>query len=325
MSKSIKYNFLLLLLIVSIFITACNTNEENINENIVNVDEHTPTNIENVIDLETKSIIEDSELKQTEVINEDKDKLESVIDEKNITDTKKYEDIIPNLSEIVKGNVVKFGRYEQDNDISNGAEPIEWVVLYVDKDAEKGLLLSNYILDGKPYNDDFEDVTWETCTLRKWLNNEFYDKAFTDNEKNIIMMTTLDNKDNSNGTPGGNFTDDMIFLLASDDVTNYDYGFSVNVDKRDRLRKCTATEYAKDEKKVISGGWWLRSVGKNNKEALLVTSDGRAAEFSKGVNFVYGAEDIQTKIIREARGETYYKEYKSSCGVRPALYISLKG
>lgn len=62
------------------------------------------------------------------------------------------------------GDTVRFGSYEQDNDVSNGTEAIEWFVL--DKQDGKFLLLSKKALGAKLYNEGMEDVIWETCTLR---------------------------------------------------------------------------------------------------------------------------------------------------------------
>lgn len=51
-------------------------------------------------------------------------------------------------------------------------------------DVKEGqvLLLSNNALDAKAYNDEKIDVSWENCTLRKWLNNDFYETAFYEQE-----------------------------------------------------------------------------------------------------------------------------------------------
>lgn len=75
------------------------------------------------------------------------------------------------------GNVVTYGHYEQDNDTANGKEPIEWVVL--DVQGDKALLISKYGLDVRPYNTEYNHVTWEECTLRTWLNDTFLNAAFT--------------------------------------------------------------------------------------------------------------------------------------------------
>lgn len=97
-------------------------------------------------------------------------------------------------SEAQVGDTVRFGSYEQDNDLNNGAEAIEWLVL--DKQDGKLLLLSKDALDAKPYNEEDEDVTWETCTLRSWLNDTFYTTAFRQEEQGSIATTKVKNEDN---------------------------------------------------------------------------------------------------------------------------------
>lgn len=122
--------------------------------------------------------------------------------------------IIPNLKlskqyELLKdcqiGDVVKFGVYPQSDAGNKKDEEIEWQVLDV-KDG-KALLISKRCIDNKPYNEEYEDVTWETCTLRKWLNNDFMDKAFGTTLVKYICKTDLENPDNPEyDTSGGNNT-----------------------------------------------------------------------------------------------------------------------
>ena len=64
---------------------------------------------------------------------------------------------------------VTFGSYEQDNDLTNGKEDIEWLVLA--RDENKALLISRYSLDNQPYSEHTEEVPWENCSLRKWCAN----------------------------------------------------------------------------------------------------------------------------------------------------------
>lgn len=82
------------------------------------------------------------------------------------------------FSNVAVGEYIKFGKYEQDNDESTGKEDIEWLVL--DKQDDKILVVSKYALDSKAYNENSEDITWEDCTLRIWLNNDFMDNAFSE-------------------------------------------------------------------------------------------------------------------------------------------------
>ncbi|MCR5521153.1 MAG: DUF6273 domain-containing protein [Lachnospiraceae bacterium] len=132
------------------------------------------------------------------------------------------------FSKAKKGDIITFGAYEQDGNLANGQEPIEWVVL--SKTKSQLFVVSKYALDAVPYN-KYKDtkVTWETCTLRKWLNEKFYNAAFNKDEKNLIKTTTVENFDNPDPeykTPGGNDTKDKVFLLSQLEMIDSDLGFS---------------------------------------------------------------------------------------------------
>ena len=168
------------------------------------------------------------------------------------------------------GDYVLFGAYEQDNNTSNGKEDIEWLVLDV-KDG-KALVISKYALDCKPYNTSYTDVTWETCTLRKWLNSNFISSAFTADEKAMIPTVTVSADKNPNySTNPGNATQDQVFLLSITEANKYFSSYNA--------RQCEATEYA------VAGGayvysysvycwWWLRSPGGYQNNAVYVDDGG---------------------------------------------------
>ena len=153
-------------------------------------------------------------------------------------------------------DIVYFGAYEQDNDESNGAEAIEWLVL--DKEGDKLLVISKYALDCQPYNTDYTDVTWESCTLRTWLNDDFLNEAFSADEQSYIVQTTVTADENPKyDTDPGNDTKDRIFLLSIDEAEKY---FSWG-----SRRRCEPTDYAVSNGAYESDSgncwWWLRSPG----------------------------------------------------------------
>ena len=124
------------------------------------------------------------------------------------------------LDDVKAGDTIKFGFYEQDNDLDDGKEDIEWLVLK--KHRNKVLVISKYGLDLQPYNDEDEYVTWENCTLRKWLNNEFLENAFDNDLRKQIAKTSVNNKfEYSRGmlryVENGKNTMDKVFLLSSDE------------------------------------------------------------------------------------------------------------
>ena len=88
---------------------------------------------------------------------------------------------------------VLFGSYEQDGDAANGKEPIEWLVLA--QDGDKALLLSKYALDHQSFMPFYEPVTepftWESCSLRQWLNSTFLNAAFSAEEQSRLLTTTV--------------------------------------------------------------------------------------------------------------------------------------
>lgn len=127
------------------------------------------------------------------------------------------------FSDVKKGDVITFGKYEQDNDSSNGAEPIEWKVLNVDKENGKALIISKKAIEAFTYNRDEDSKNWQDCLLRKWLNNDFYDQAFDDDEKDyIIESATETENDSSSGILGSkSITTDKVFLLSDSDISKY--------------------------------------------------------------------------------------------------------
>ena len=197
----------------------------------------------------------------------------------NVLTTERTDESDTDSSNEMPEQYYTFGAYEQDGDESNGKEPIEWLVL--EKEEDRILLVSRYLLDCKPYNDKLESVSWETCTLRSWLNKDFLDKAFSAKEQSKI-----DSVDTSADNNHGNDTIDKIFLLSTQQVKVYF--------ESDFARKCKPTKYA--ESQGAKAWWWLRSPGGINDHAAVAGDDGVVNEPGGDVNF-------------------------SSVSVRPALWL----
>lgn len=212
-------------------------------------------------------------------------------------------------------------------------EPIKWRILSVDKND--AFLLADIALDDQKYNLNENSVTWETSSLRSWLNgygasmNEpqidysgknFLNSAFSLEEKNAIKTTNVINNDHIYGdwggkvTVGGNNTTDKVFLLSESEVyptIAEKYGFTrAYIEDEARRSKCSTYAYAMGiyypywhfvgeyEKYNGNIGWWLRSPGESSWCAIKVSYHG----------IVYG------------EGE-YVDSY--SYGVRPALHLNL--
>lgn len=185
----------------------------------------------------------------------------------------------PSINEISVGQHLTFGTYEQDNNTSNGAEDIEWIVLAISDG--KALLITVNLLDNVKYNNELKKVTWETCTLRTWMNNDFLNTAFTESEKNSIATTTVNNPNSDWGTNGGNATSDKIFALSIDEAEKY---FSSS-----DSRKAYVTTYAKNQGAYAysdgRGRWWLRSPGNGSNFAVRISVGGLIN--SRGVSVDY--------------------------------------
>lgn len=197
------------------------------------------------------------------------------------------------------GDTVFFGAYEQDNNISNGKEDIEWLVLA--KEDNRLLVISQYTLDCQRYNTEYANVTWENCTLRKWLNEDFLNSTFSDGEKAMIPTLTVSaDKNPDYSTEPGNATQDKVFLLSITEANRYF--------KTDEERMCVPTAYAKANGAYMSssytkGGiatcwWWLRSPGLFQHLAADVYHDGGVISRGHSINNGHG-------------------------GVRPAMWIEL--
>ncbi len=164
---------------------------------------------------------------------------------------------------------IYFGSYEQDNNDKNGKEEIEWIVL--EKYNNKILVISKYAIDCKKYDTSYAEVTWHDCTLRTWLNDDFYNSAFTDDEKAVINLSSISGDANSKyDTAYGKNSNDYVFLLSLTEISKYF--------KTDKSRSCLPTEYArKNYIEDISADegcrWWSRTPGFTQKIVASIKDD----------------------------------------------------
>ena len=170
------------------------------------------------------------------------------------------------------GDYIYFGEYEQDNDTSNGKEDICWIVLA--KENNQILVISEKALDCKKYHTTDTSVTWETCFIRGWLNETFFNSAFSIDDQAQVKNTTVSaDKNPKYTTSAGNSTTDKIFLLSIAEVNKY---FT-----SDGARMCVPTAYAKangarPNNSYTKGDeavswWWLRSPGGSQRNAVGIT------------------------------------------------------
>ena len=179
-------------------------------------------------------------------------------------------------------------------------EPLKWRVL----DASTGLVVCDRAIDSQPYNNyilcsddeywgDSEQTyyasNWEYSSLRAWLNNDFYNTAFSKTQQDRIKELTRENKSTYSSKYDSNPTSDKITLLSYDDVLNKNYGFNPSYEANDTARQRKGTDYAKCQGLTDCGGtswWWLRSPS-SSSDASYVFYYG-CAYYVKDVNYLDG-------------------------------------
>lgn len=182
------------------------------------------------------------------------------------------------------GQTVEFGYYEQDNNSGNGPEPIVWWVMMSSDNML--YLLSESILDTGLYNSEYKDITWAECDLRTWMNNDFLNKAFTENERLLIAKTKIKTGDNTvSNAKGGADTEDRIFAMSHEELLEIaNRGVGIDV----------FSMYAFPTKKALSNGietasygtasWWLRTPGTNQRGVTVCDPKGEPI-YSKRPNY----------------------------------------
>jgi hypothetical protein len=210
--------------------------------------------------------------------------------------------------------------YQDDNGYTTSSvywfkyEPITWRVL--DVQGNRAFLMANRVLDSQDYHYSTSNRTigrstvyannYKESHIRSWLNDNFYNTAFNNEEKARIQTTTVDNSVASTGYSSNTYacanTSDKVFLLSYAEATSETYWLGLSITTA-RARKLKPSAYAQSQGvETYSNGnsdWWLRSP--------LYSS----AYYTRYVNFI-------GNVIYD-----YYPVDRTSGGVVPALWISL--
>ena len=204
--------------------------------------------------------------------------------------------IMQSIASSQVGQTVDFGAYEQDNNESNGKEPITWKILAI-KD-NRALLISDKVLDchkyfeesfeGKGYIGVYKSVNYETSDLASWLKGDFCKAAFESDAE----LSAID------GDP---------FCLSDTEAETY---FTSGEE-----RICFPTDYAKTRgvfvsKKNGSCSWWLSSPLPYACHVKSQTD--------------YTITDISGGVVSATSGECSGSDLSSNeVGVRPAIWVNL--
>jgi hypothetical protein len=174
--------------------------------------------------------------------------------------------------------IVRFGGYD-------------WRVL--DVEDGKALLLSDNIIGARDYHEKWGSVSWETCMLREFLNDDFYNMFGEDDRRRIADSENVNCENQWYGTRGGADTTDKIFLLSLEEAVRYFGDSGQLADKPigatavdDRYN--TARRAFKADKPSQSGDWRLRSPGTDTTGAAYVDGGGRVVVGGDSVRFNKG-------------------------------------
>lgn len=227
---------------------------------------------------------------------------------------------------------VLFGSYEQDGNIQNGKEPIEWLLLC--RDDNKALLVSKHILDYLEYSVSLDrHITWKESSLRAYANNSFYNSAFGDKDKLVILSNKYMNYDNPvYSSSEESETIDKVAILSFDEIMKYfdiDYSECVRdivtdykVPSSNKLATSLtiyASKKLKSEKLRIKtsreNDFWLRNQGRSGEEL-----------FDKYNSAMYARETVDLKgapyDIYSIEDPTHsMRNYK--LGFRPIIWVDI--
>jgi len=222
---------------------------------------------------------------------------------------------------VPRGGKLRFGAYD-------------WYVL--DRQADRTLIITEKVIERRPYHHEECEITWETCDMRQYLNSEFYD-SFSEADRARIIEVTNENPGNPwYGTPGGNPTVDKIFLLSIDECVKY-FGDSGKIKNRTRNPGCDwckdeffpwfNDEYDINRRAVDNNGivrfWTLRSPGANRRLVVQVMGfcgdeyDHGGIDMSGGLDLIDGYF-VFSKSNFMAADTT---DGQNINGVRPALWL----
>lgn len=166
------------------------------------------------------------------------------------------------------GDIISFGNYE-------------WRVLAV-RDGLT-LIITDKIIMQRSYHNKYIDITWAECSLREFLNTDFFN-GFSKQDKLRIIPVMNQNPDNPwFGTIGGAETEDKIFILSLEELACKYFGDSSSLLYNPRKNQRYWYE-RKDENnckrvaELLDKGWnswyWIRTPGRLSLKAVYVFHDG---------------------------------------------------
>ncbi len=188
-----------------------------------------------------------------------------------------YENEVEGLMKAQVGDVVTFGRFDQDP-MHLGTERVEWIVLQQEGDTH--MLITKQGIAGSVYHSKHKEVNWKDSDLCTFLNDTLYGEIFSKYEEMIVEHPMSGDRLSllSKAEAETLFADDTSRQLSITDVAK---SKGTNVNSASKANRW-------DMKGYRSSWWWLRGE-QMSKTAPIVTEDGIVLTDEKYVNKPNGA------------------------------------
>jgi hypothetical protein len=203
------------------------------------------------------------------------------------------------MKDIKIGSIILFGGYK-------------WRILDIKENT--ALIITEYIIEMRPYHDSYKAITWADCSLRNYLNCEFFNKLSKTEQSKIVPVINKNPDNHWYGTKGGKDTNDSIFILSLEEVTCQYFGDSssklFNPGKKqrywfERKDENNSKRMAKFEGDKWNSWWWIRTPGRVSVKAVYIHGDGNIG--------IQGNNILKGNIA----------DGKCVGGVRPVLWLKL--
>ena len=178
-------------------------------------------------------------------------------------------------------------------------EPLSWTVISEDTANKTALILCDNIIDSREYYASMSSrringnlvypCSYEHSTLRNWLNDSFYNTAFTSPQQMFVQSKIIEsapadtvssfNSPFSNKLKRFEQTEDKVFVLSYSEVNSGASGL-LSVNRQNNLMyQKKASDYAQSQglyTQHSNGEWWLRSssFGCNSNFVCIIDTNG---------------------------------------------------
>lgn len=174
------------------------------------------------------------------------------------------------------GDVITFGRYEQDGNLENGYEALKWIVLEVD--GTKRLLFAEDCIECMPYNFEAGKTNWNESMVNNWMNTYMVSEMFDSSEMNLLTTSVLEPSVNPKYGTEYEKAESVLFLLSLQELRKYSDTQKIEQSQVVYIGlkgvKANLSNYMVNRGANICTGYWLRTPGIDYDGAVYVTNTG---------------------------------------------------